>query len=75
MCPVPALVDIIKTRFFMVLSGRRNVAKTGENAPEIERPGQFVFDKKPIHARGYEQYEQSAGMDRRTLSSGRNMGR
>jgi hypothetical protein len=38
-------------------------------------PWQFVFDKKPIRGRGYEQYEQSAGMDRSTLSSGCNMGR
>jgi hypothetical protein len=44
-------------------------------ARQTGTPRHFVFDKEPIRARGYQQYEQSAGMDRNTLSLGRNMDR
>jgi hypothetical protein len=38
-------------------------------------PLHFVFDKEARRGRGYQQYEQSAGMDRNTLSPGCNMDR
>jgi hypothetical protein len=54
------------------------VALTGLNFLTVRQTGnrrQFLFDKEPIRGRGYQQYEQSAGMDRNTLSLRRNVGR
>ena len=57
---------------------KKGVALTGLNFLTVRQTGnrrQFLFDKEPIRGRGYQQYEQSAGMDRNTLSLRRNVGR
>jgi hypothetical protein len=57
---------------------QKGVELTGSSFPAARQTGtprHFLFDKEPIRGRGYQQYEQSAGMDRNTLSLRRNVGR